>query len=100
MNLTLLKALVALAPACMLFIGGVAWFHRRKTMYSLLQLVGAGCLVLVVLAHVSEALHLFPFMGWGLEHSAGHYFDLSNAILGLTLFPTGYLLHSLSKRYS
>jgi hypothetical protein len=88
MNLILLKALVALAPACMLFIGGVAWFHRRKTMYSLLQLVGAGCLVLVVLAHVSEAL----------EHSAGHYFDLSSAILGFALFPTGYLLHSLTKR--
>jgi hypothetical protein len=95
MNLTLLKGLVALVPACMLFIGALAWFH---TMYSFLQLAGAGCLVLVVLAHVSEALHLFPWMGWGLEHSAGHYLDLSSAILGFALFPTGYVLHSLAKR--
>jgi len=38
-------------------------------------------------SHVSEALHLFP--GWGLEHSAGHYLDLSSAVVGLTLFPVG-----------
>jgi hypothetical protein len=26
-------------------------------------------------------------MRWGLEHSIGHYLDLSGAVLGLTLFP-------------
>jgi hypothetical protein len=56
--------------------------------------------MVVVLAHVSEALRLFPWMHWGLEHSAGHYLDLSGAVLGLTLFPTGYLLHSLAKRHA
>jgi hypothetical protein len=84
----------------MLFFGAVAWFLRGKTVYSFLQLLGAGCLVVVVLAHVSEALHMFPWMHWGLEHSAGHYLDLSSAFLGLTLFPTGYLLHSLAKRHA
>jgi hypothetical protein len=100
MNVTLVKSLVASVPACMLFSGAVVWFCRGKTVCSLLQLLGAGCLVVVVLAHVSEALRLFPWMHWGLEHGAGHYLDLSSAVLGLTLFPTGYLLHSLAKRHA
>jgi hypothetical protein len=52
----------------------------------------------VVLTHVCESLHLFPGMHWGLEHSASHYLDLTNAILGFTLFPTGYLLQALRNR--
>ena len=66
-------------------------------MYSFLQLLGAGCLVLVVLTHVSEALDLFPWMHWGLEDSVGHYVDFWSAVLGLSLFPIGYLLHALTK---
>ena len=100
MNVALLKALVALAPACMLFAGSVALFFRGKTACSLLQLLGARCLVVVVLTHVSEALHLFPWMHWGLEHSAGHYLDFCSAVLGLTLFPIGYLLHALAERHA
>jgi hypothetical protein len=48
-------------------------------------------LVLVVVAHVCEALHLLPWFGWGQEHSVGHYIDLSGAILGLALLPLGYV---------
>jgi hypothetical protein len=69
MNVTLLKALVALVPACMLFSGSVVLFSRGKTVCSLLQLFGGRCLMLVVLTHFAEALHLFPWMHWGLEHS-------------------------------
>ena len=47
--------------------------------------------MLVVLTHICEALHLFPSMHWGLQDSAGHYLDLVSAILGLALFPMGYL---------
>ena len=86
MNVALLKALVASVPACMLLFGAVVWFCRGKTVCSFLELLGAGCLVVVVLAHVSEAINLFPWMHWGLEHSAGHYLDFSSAVLGLT-FP-------------
>src|SRR5438445_12643270 len=96
MNVTLLKALGALVPACMLFSGSMVSFFRGKTLWSLLQLVGAGCLVVVVLTHVCEALHLFSWMRWGLEDSAGHYLDLWSAVLGLTLFPVGYLFHALT----
>jgi hypothetical protein len=96
MHGTLLKALVALVPAGMVFAGAMVLFWRGKTVGSFLQLLGAGCLVLVVLTHVSEALHLFPWMRWGFEHSVGHYLDFWSAVLGLTLFPVGYLFHALN----
>ncbi len=98
MNATLAKALVARVPAGILFVGAVLLFLREKILGSFLQLLGAGCLVVVVLAHITEALHLFPWMHWGEAHSVGHYLDLGSAVLGLTLFPMGYLLHALTKR--
>lgn len=95
MNVPLLKALIALLPACMLLLGSAALFSRQKTLWCLLQLLGAGCLVVVALTHVCEALQWFPWMQWGRENSAGHYVDLLSAALALTLFPTGYLLQAL-----
>ncbi len=83
----------------MLFSGSVLVFFREKAAWSLLQLVGAGCLVVVVLTHLCEAVHLFPWMQWGLQRGIGHYVDLLSAVLGLTLFPTGYLLHALTTRH-
>jgi hypothetical protein len=98
MNATLLKALIALAPASLLFAASAVLFSKGRTAASFLQLGGASCLIIVVLTHVSEALHLFPSMHWGDEHSTGHYLDLWSAVLGLTLFPIGQLLHVLSRR--
>jgi succinate dehydrogenase/fumarate reductase cytochrome b subunit len=95
MNATLLKALVALIPTSMLLYGSAASYRKGKTAPSFLQVLGAGCLVLVVLTHLCEALHLLPWMQWGLEHSAGHYLDLASVVLGLTLFPLGYFWTSL-----
>jgi hypothetical protein len=62
---TLMRALAALVPALMLFVGSLALFMREKVISSVLQLIGAGCLVVVVLAHVCETIQLFPAMGWG-----------------------------------
>lgn len=67
-------------------IRGVA---RHRTGWRLLQLWGAVCLGVVVLAHFAEEFHLLPGMGWGLPHSSGHYIDLTSAVLGLILFPAG-----------
>jgi len=63
-HVTLIRALVASVPAGMLFAGALALFLRGRALSSLLQLLGAGGLVVVVLAHVCEALHLFPSMEW------------------------------------
>ena len=81
MNPTLLKALVTLVPASMLFSGSSILFFRRKTLSSCLQLLGAGGLVVVVFTHLCEALHLFPWMRWGSEHSVGHYLDLWGSLI-------------------
>jgi hypothetical protein len=78
-----------------MFSSSAIWFCRGKTVWSFLQLVGAACLVVVVICHLSEALHLFPCMHWGLKHSVGHYVDFWSCVLGLTLFPVGYLFHAL-----
>jgi hypothetical protein len=99
MNTPLAVGLVLLVPASFMFSGSVVLFCRRKSVWSLLQLVGAGCLV-VVICHVFEALQLFPWMHWGLKDSIGHYLDFWSAILGLTLFPIGYLFHALTNRHA
>jgi hypothetical protein len=95
MHVQLSKALVALFPASLLVFGSVMLWFREKTLYVFMQLLGAGCIIVVVLTHVCEALNLFPSMHWGLEHSVGHYTDLGAAVAGFTLFPLGYLLHAL-----
>jgi hypothetical protein len=97
-NTALVVGLVLLVPASLMFSGSVVLFCRGKSVWSLLQLVGAGCLVIVVLCHVSEALQLFPWMHWGLKDSVGHYLDFWIAVLGLTSFPIGYLFHAFTKR--
>ena len=73
-------------------------FLRAKDAPSLLQLVGVGGLVVVILTHLFETLDLIAWMHWGDEHSIGHYLDLGGAIAALTLFPLGYLLHALTNR--
>jgi len=65
MNTALFKALGALLPACLLLSGSTIMFFRGKTLLLFMQLVGAGCIVLVVVTHVFEALYLFPAMHWG-----------------------------------
>ena len=97
MNVTLLKALILLVPVGLLFSYSLALL-RRKAPWAALQLIGATCLVIVVFTHFCEALRLFPGMGWGGEDSPGHYLDLSSAVLGLTLFPAGYLIRLVTKR--
>lgn len=99
MNITLPKALVALVPVCLLFSWALVLFFREKTLWYFLQLLGAGCFVVVVLTHVAEALHLVPWMDWGLPNSIGHYLDFWSAVLGLILFAVGYVCQMLTKRH-
>src|SRR5712692_11367566 len=98
MDRALLVGLAVLVPTSLMFSGSLVLLCRGKTMWSLLQVVGAGCLMVVGLCHVCEALRLFPWMHWGLKHSVGHYLDFWNAVLGLTFFPVGYLFYALATR--
>ena len=95
MNLALL---VVGVPVIAAFVAAIALFGKERTVWSLLQLIGAACLVVVIFAHVAEAYHLFPRMGWGLSDSAGHYLDLISAVAGLILFSAGYLSRRLARR--
>jgi hypothetical protein len=97
MDTAFLKALVALVPVCMLLAGSAVMFLKTRTAPLFLQLLGAACLLIVVFAHIFEALHLFPGMRWDNEQSVGHYLDLSGALLGFTFFPLGYLFHAVMK---
>ena len=98
MNPTLLRGLVALVPFTVLLSGAAILFVKARNVSSFLQLLGAACLMVVVFCHISEGLHLLPRMNWGLEQSIGHYIDLWGATLGLTLFPIGYLFHTLTRQ--
>ncbi len=98
MNVTLVKALVALGPVSVLFFVTAILFIRERMLSLFLQLVGSAGLLSVVIAHVCEALELLPWMHWGKRHSVGHYVDLVSAVLGLTLLPLGFLLHIVAKR--
>lgn len=98
MNVTLVKAsVIALGPTGMLVLG-TAWFSKRRSMSALLLVAGATCLVIVIFAHVCEALHWFPGLHWGEQHSVGHYLDLSSAILGLSLLLAAALLYATERR--
>ena len=98
MSATLLKSLIAFIPAVMVLFGATLLFRKDRRASSLLQLLGAVSFLLVIFAHISEALQWFPAMGWGQEHSVGHYLDLAGVSLGATLFPLGYLLHARERR--
>ena len=98
MNDAALKGFNTLIPMCALFAGTVVIWLRSRSTSSILQFLGATSLLVVVLIHVFEGLRIFPWMGWGLKNSIGHYLDMLCAILGFTLFPVGYLIHAVKMR--
>jgi hypothetical protein len=60
----LVKSLIASGPAGVLLAGAIVLFRHAKITSTALQLVGAGCWAIVVLAHIAESFRLFPGMGW------------------------------------
>ena len=94
-----MMSLIAIgALICAAFVLSVVALVEERTAWSLVQLLGALCLMIVVFAHVAEAFSLLPRMGWGLPDSAGHYVDLVSAIAGLILFPVGFLARLFARR--
>lgn len=95
---TLFKALLLLLPAMALFLRSIKLFSQSKRADFLLELLGAGFLVLVVAAHLAEETHSLAGMGWGLPNTTGHYLDLSSAVLGVVLLSLGLFLEAMAKR--
>jgi hypothetical protein len=91
---TLTKALIALLPTGISLAGSTVMFLREKRPWSVLQLLGAAGMVIVAVSHVCEAIQILSWMHWGQANSVGHYLDLFGAIVGVTLFPLGFLLHA------
>jgi hypothetical protein len=54
MDIALVKALVALAPTCLLPCGSLILLVKTRTVALILQVLGAICLVVVALAHAAE----------------------------------------------
>jgi len=100
MNPALFKTLLATVPVSMLAVGSIFTFLRRRNLGTVLQLIGAACLTIVLVTHFFEQFQLLAWMQWGQEQSAGHYLDLCSAVLGLSFFPTGYLLQAVCERRS
>jgi hypothetical protein len=92
MNPKLVRALIGFGPVSAFLAYSIAVLVRHRTVPAGLQLAGALCLVVVVLTHMAEALHVFPAMRWGGRDSPGHYVDLSSAVLGTAFVVIGYFL--------
>src|SRR5579862_2576366 len=58
MKITLVKAFLVLIPAALLFARSASSICQRRTAAGVLQLFGSACLMIVVLTHIAEALHL------------------------------------------
>ena len=93
-----IEALAILLLSGLLFSAAALLFVRAKRAATALQLAGSGCLVLVAVFHIFEALNLLPQMGWGQKGSIGHYLDAACAALGLGLFSIGYLLGAIKSQ--
>jgi hypothetical protein len=92
------ESTIALVPVSLLLYGSAVLFRTTQSMWVSWQLIGSAFLVIVALTDICEALSIVDWMRWGQENSIGHYIDLGSAMLGLTLFPTGYCFHALTTR--
>jgi hypothetical protein len=98
MSPTLLKALIGLLLIGVLLFRSITSLVKEKSARAVIQSLGAAFLMVVVFAHICEALGFFPSMHWGVPHSAGHDLDFWSAVLGVSLFLVGYLLRARTKR--
>jgi hypothetical protein len=78
-------------PVFIAFGASAKAFAKERTLATLVQLVGAVCLLVVLFAHLSEALGFLPAIGWGQPNTVGHYIDLACAITGVVLLAVGYV---------
>jgi hypothetical protein len=97
MNGNLGLALVIGVPILLLFVLSFVRWTRMPTVSGAFPVLGAACLLAMVLTHVAEALRLFPAMGFGQRHSAGHYLDLISTYLGIAFLVAASLCPLLKR---
>jgi len=83
MNPTLSRAVIFAVSVGILLARSLVWLRQARTQSAVFQLVGAGFLAVVVLAHIAEGLPLFPGLGWGRPQSVGHYIDFISLVAGI-----------------
>jgi hypothetical protein len=81
--MTLVVAILIGVPISLLFVLATRRFVRTPTWSGVFLVIGSASLLVMVLTHVAEGLHLFAFMGWGQRHSPGHYLDLVSVYTGI-----------------
>lgn len=92
-------AVAIIAPiVSALFVSAIVSLAKERTIWRLLQLFGAICLIVVVLTHIAETFSMAPEMGWGLPNSVGRYLDFASALLGYTLLPLSLLAGAVTQR--
>lgn len=98
MNTTLVVAVVIGVPILLLFMLAGRQLIHAPTLTGVFVVLGSGSLLVMVLTHVAEGLHLFRFMGWGQRHSPGHYLDLVSVYAGIAFLVAASLCPLLRKR--
>ena len=83
MNTILSRAVVFGVVVTILLVRSIVRVKQARTQSAVFQLVGAGFLAVVVLAHVAEGLPVFPGLGWGRPRSVGHYIDFMSLVAGI-----------------
>ena len=87
-----IKALLALAVGTALLVWSLRRLWHSPSLGVLLLSIGAVAILGVAGAHICEVFRFFPAMGWGEQHSVGHYIDFVSATFAATLLPFGFVV--------
>lgn len=88
-----MTSLVVVGAIVLLICLGSMWsFLKRRSPAAVVQLSGAGLLLVMVLTHIAERFHLLTAMRWGSPNSIGHYVDFASAIGGVVLLCASYVM--------
>jgi len=80
------------AIVLLICLGSVRSFLERRSPAAVVQLSGAGLLLVMVFTHIAELFHLLNAMRWGSPNSIGHYVDFASAIGGVALLCASYFM--------
>ena len=90
---SLLKGILTVgAPVALIALWVVLLMRRRRTVGSILQLVGISGLMVGALTLVCDAFGLFPALHWEEPGSIGHYIGVIPTAVGVPLLFIGILL--------